>query len=159
MTPKPSAEITEDVRGFIEANLRNVDDLQLLVVLVKSTDQWWDTEAIGRALRLGPTEAQDVLRRFVAANLLEVQFKDRPRYRFRPGNVALHKAVSACLAAFEANPIAVIRAIYRVAYEVSGDSTLMDPGTTIDILRRTHVTFRLCRTPDESGTGRPVGRK
>jgi hypothetical protein len=157
MTRRPGAEITEDVSSFIRAYLRSVDDLQLLVVFVHSADEWWDTEAIGRKLRLGLAEAQEALTRFVAGNLLEVRFTERPRYRFRPGYVALHEAVGACLAAFETNPIAVIRAIYGVANEVGGDLTRMSPGLTADILQRTHVTFRLCRPADQSGVGRAAG--
>jgi hypothetical protein len=127
MTRKPGAEITEDLGRFIRTCLRSVDDLQLLIVFVNSGDEWWDTQAIGRKLHLGLTEAQEALTRFVAANLVEVRFAERPRYRFRPGNVALHETVSASLAAFEANPIAVIRAIYGVADEVRGDLTPMGP--------------------------------
>jgi hypothetical protein len=122
MTPRPNGRIPDDVSSFIAANLRSIDDLQLLVVVVNFADHWWDTQAIAREVRLELREAQEVLTRFVVANLLEIRLTDQPRYRFRPGTLTLHKTVNACLAAFEAHSISVIRLIYGVAREGDEDS-------------------------------------
>jgi hypothetical protein len=107
--------VSPGVAAFIAAHLRSVDDLQLLVAFINSSDRWWDTESVGRELRLGQDEARKVLERFAAGNLLEIRLTDDVRYQFRPGTHALHQGAADCVAEFGTNPAAVVRAIVEGA--------------------------------------------
>lgn len=117
--------VSPSVAAFIAAHLRSVDDLQLLVALVNSTDCWWDTAGAGRELRLGPARAQEVLERFAASNLLEISVTNEVRYQFRPGTPQLRQVVTDCLAEFQSTPAAVVRAIWAGACrDNSGSASL-----------------------------------
>jgi len=107
--------VSPGVAAFIAAHLRSVDDLQLLVAFFNSSDRWWATASVGRALRLGEDEARRVLERFAASNLLEIKLTDDIRYQFRPGTDALHRGAAACIAEFGSNPAAIVRAIVEGA--------------------------------------------
>jgi hypothetical protein len=103
--------LSEPVTGFLREHVRDVADLQLLVVVAGSAERWWDATAAARALVIDVTEARELLEHLAAHNLLEIRVTGDVRYQFRPGSEALCIAARAFLTAYRDHPFAVWRAV------------------------------------------------
>jgi hypothetical protein len=99
------------VDAFIAAHFRSIEDLQLLIRLVREPERWWDAETVSHEQHLSKAAAREALEWFAARNLVEIRLSTDVRYRFSPGTDGLRDDAHDVLAVFSADPIAVIRAI------------------------------------------------
>ena len=101
---------------FIQTWLPSVDAAEVLLLLARQHDQWWDAAGLARALGPGTTVAEaDVTRaleQFHIAGLIAVGPDKRVQYR--PGNDELRAQVENLAQAYKERPVTLIRMIYAL---------------------------------------------
>ena len=91
--------------------MRSLDHLQLLEALASAPDTWWDADSAARHLTIRPGAARKALDDLARSNLLDIRITDDVRYRSQPTAPELEETVKACLAAYRADPVRVVRAV------------------------------------------------
>ena len=104
--PLPSS-----VRQFIFQYLSSVEQLEILLLLVKEERKPWTAEAIYRIVLSSRASVEHGLERFTAAGLVERMAGDPPLYCFRGTGAA--KAIHELRHCYQAMPVRVIEAIYQ----------------------------------------------
>jgi hypothetical protein len=108
-------ELPPLVLEFLSRHLRSLEELQLLIAVMQSPDRWWDANSAARELDLRPSEARRALDHFAASNLLDIKITGDVRYQFHPGTDELRAAARAVLAAYRADPLAMVRLMTTMA--------------------------------------------
>jgi uncharacterized protein YajQ (UPF0234 family) len=85
----PPHELTPLVLEFVASHIRSLEELQLLMAVIRSPDQWWDEHTAARELLMSRRTARRGLDHLAASNLLDIRITGDVRYRFRPGTEAL----------------------------------------------------------------------
>lgn len=109
------------VRAFLDAHIRTVDDLHLLVEIAAHEHRWWDDAAVARELVIERKEARALLEHLAASNLLEIRVTGNVRYQYRPGTPELRAAARACIDAYRDDPGTVWSAIGRRGERAASD--------------------------------------
>jgi hypothetical protein len=101
---------------FIQTWLPSVDAAEVLLLLARQHDQWWDAAGIARALSPGTTIAEaDIVRaleQFQLAGLIAVGPDKRVQYR--PANHDFREKVEMLAQAYKERPVTLIRMIYAL---------------------------------------------
>lgn len=108
----PPPPVPERVVAFVSENLRNIEDVHLMLALMQS-DRWWDARAAAAELGLDVITAGRSLDRLASLNLLDIRITGDVRYQFRPGTDELAQIARECLDAYRSNPIALFTALQR----------------------------------------------
>ena len=103
--------LPSNVVQFVNDTIDSIEQLELLVMLIESSDRWWDAVAAGHALGVSPGTTRRGLERLATRNLLAVNLGNDVSYRFEPGSPTLRTTSEAFAAAFRRNP----RALFRLA--------------------------------------------
>jgi hypothetical protein len=114
LSPLPPAVV-----AFITRSLRSLEHLQLLEAVVGAADTWWDADSVARHLSIRPGAARTVLDDLARSNLLDIRITDDVRYRYRPTAPELDDIVKACLAAYRADPLRVVRAVTAARRDIT----------------------------------------
>jgi hypothetical protein len=104
-----SDQLPEDVYAFLSEYIGGLDELALLVMLMASTNRWWDARSAGKELGILEGRARVILDRFASKNLLDIRVSDDVRYQFQPGTADIAQRAAATLTAYRERPAAVIR--------------------------------------------------
>lgn len=89
--PDP-ADIPVNVVRFVHDNLESLEQLELLALLVKSPDRWWDPASVGQVLGITAATARHALESLASRNLLAISITADVRYRFQPGDSRLRES-------------------------------------------------------------------
>jgi len=111
-----SPEFAPAVVAFITANVRSLDELELLMSIMQSSERWWDARVAAREIGMSHAAAGEALDRFAAHNLLDIRVTDDVRYQFCPGTETLRDAARAATEAYRRNPIALARLVARPSH-------------------------------------------
>jgi hypothetical protein len=117
------------VAAFTTRHLDTIEDLQVLVACMESSDRWWSSGSTARELGLTPATARRSLDRLSKRNLFDIRVSDDVRYRFAPGASALEADAREWLAEYRRNPLAVAKL-------VSGSRGIRDFADAFRIKRR-----------------------
>ena len=104
-------ELARGVERFIADHVDTLDKLELLTVMIESTDKWWDATSAAQALGTTTDAARQMLERFAAQNLLAIRVTGNVRYRYQPGDPRLEAAVAAFATAYRTNRLGVLRLV------------------------------------------------
>lgn len=110
MVPPP---VPPAVLAFVSENLRSVEELQLMLVIVQSNDRWWDARLASAELGMDEVTARRALDHLASLNLLDIRITGDVRYQFKPGSDQIAQLARDCLAAYRSNPIALFTAVQR----------------------------------------------
>jgi hypothetical protein len=102
-------DLTPALEGFLRDNVESLDQLDLLSLMVKLPDRWWDAASAGEALRISTVAARAALEALASRNLLEISLTTDIRYRFQPGTPVLREHCDAFAEAYRMNPLAIVR--------------------------------------------------
>jgi hypothetical protein len=75
-----------DVVQFVNDTVDSIEQLELLVMLIESSDRWWDAVSAGRALGVSPGMAQRDLESVTAAQHLSEAPAATPRMTSTPSS-------------------------------------------------------------------------
>jgi hypothetical protein len=104
-------DLPPDVAQFVQNTLRSIAQLELLVMLIDSSDRWWDAVSAGRALGIDSAQMQRALEFLATRNLLAVNLGSTISYRFEPGSEVLRTTSEAVAAMYRKNPRALLRTV------------------------------------------------
>jgi hypothetical protein len=107
----PNAEIPPAVVRFVRDNIESLEQFELLTLLMKSPDRWWDAPSAAEALGISTAAARQTLERFATRNLLAITLTTDVRYQFQPGEARLRETVEALADAYRRDPIAIVRLV------------------------------------------------
>ena len=88
----PANELPHRVVAFVRDHVETLEQLEVLILLSKSPERWWDAAAAGEALGLSETITGDALERFASHNLLAISITTDVRYQLQPGTPMLRDA-------------------------------------------------------------------
>ncbi|HEY3777545.1 MAG TPA: hypothetical protein VGL35_05765 [Rhizomicrobium sp.] len=105
-----AAPVTEeDVLAFVRAGIGSVWELELLLLLYRSSERRWSALEIERELRASPTVVGSALRHLRAAEVTAEP--ERDRFQYAAGSPRTDRIVRAIDHAYRTNPISVIKTI------------------------------------------------
>ena len=102
-----------EVRQLITRHLATMEQVDVLLLLARTPEQWRSSEEIRTALRID--ESGVGVRTFEelrAAGLIEADGGDPIRYRYAPANPRDRAAVELLALAYNERPVTLVRAIY-----------------------------------------------
>jgi hypothetical protein len=109
----PPPPVPPAILGFVSGNLRNIEELELMIAIVQSSDRWWDARSASAEIGTDVVTAGRALDRLASLNLLDIRITGDVRYQFRPGSAEVAELARGCVAAYRSNPIALVRAVPR----------------------------------------------
>jgi hypothetical protein len=77
--------LTPQLAWFVRRHIRSLEDLEILMLLRGTADQWWTAPEIARQVSTTKASAQDSLQRLVGS-FLQVRPASEPAYRFGPAS-------------------------------------------------------------------------
>lgn len=102
-----------EVRQLIARHLATMEQVDVLLLLARTPEQWRTGEQIRTDLRI---DEQGVAARtfseLSAAGLIETDGATPPRYRYAPSNARDKAAVELLALAYNERPVTLVRAIY-----------------------------------------------
>jgi hypothetical protein len=101
------------VKEFVGTRLSCEEDVDALALLIRTSDRWWDAEALGRELRLTVAASRGILERLASRNLLAIRITGDVRYQFHPGEPAILQAAEAFAQAYATQRSALARLTVR----------------------------------------------
>ena len=105
------AALPFSVVAFVRDHLETLEQLELLTLLIKAPERWWDAAAAAETLGISAKNTSDALERLASRNLLAISITTDVRYQFQPGTTTLRDASEAFAEACRTNPIAVFRLV------------------------------------------------
>jgi hypothetical protein len=104
-----ASELAPAVLAFLRENVHTLEHLELLALMVKMPDRWWDATSASQALHLSVTATGAALEHLASHNLLEISLTTDVRYRLQPGTPTLGSYCEAFARAYRTNPLAIAR--------------------------------------------------
>lgn len=104
-----SAGLSDSVVAFVREHVETLEQLELLVLLVKSPERWWDAAAIAEVLGVPATVTRAALERLASRNLLAIRITTDVHYQFQPGTATLRAASELFAEACRTNRMALFR--------------------------------------------------
>ena len=102
-----------EVRQLIAQHLATMEQVDVLLLLARSPEQWRSGEEIRTALRIDENGvAARTFEELRAAGLIEVDGSHPVRYRYAPTNAQDRAAVELLALAYNERPVTLVRAIY-----------------------------------------------
>jgi hypothetical protein len=106
-----SVDLPHSVVTFVREHIDSLEQLELLTLLVKLPERWWDAATVAEALGMSATIARDLLERLASRNLLAISITTEVRYQFQPGTAALRDASQEFAEACRTNRTALVRLV------------------------------------------------
>ena len=103
--------LPSEVVEFVNETVDSIEQLELLLMLIESSDRWWDAVTAASELGVEPARAQRALEHFATRNLLAVNLANAVSYRFDPGSPSLAARAAAFAAAYRSNARALFRLV------------------------------------------------
>lgn len=103
--------IAPAVRAFVLADLPSLEHLEILALMMRASDRWWDSDGLARELGITPDLCAHILEQLASRNLLEIRVTAEVRYRFQPGNEAAETLTTAFASAYATQRLALVRLI------------------------------------------------
>lgn len=72
------------VRRFLERSIKSVEQLEVLLLVLRARDRYWDADAIADHLGLRRDHAASSLEALAGQNLLDVRLSESIKYRYGP---------------------------------------------------------------------------
>jgi hypothetical protein len=108
-----SNTIAPPVELFVETHLPTLEHLEVLALLIRAGDQWWDAGAVGQELGIPSDASRRILEHLASRNLLAIRVTNDVRYQFQPGEAGLREVAAAFAEAYARHPLAVSRLVIR----------------------------------------------
>jgi hypothetical protein len=107
-----SPALSRDVEAFIRAHVRSVLQLEILLLLHKSPEQWWTPEQVDREVRSAVDTTRQHLQKLCDAGLIEMQSGADPSFQFAPKDERDRAVVDTLSERFRTHFHTVVEAIY-----------------------------------------------
>ena len=103
--------MTPEAEEFIERAVDTIHQVEILMLLRRSPDRFWRVDAIAAELMMTDTTVASSLSGLRANGVLVAEDANPGGYRYGPRSLALHAGVESLAAAYEADPLPVLKAV------------------------------------------------
>jgi DNA-binding MarR family transcriptional regulator len=76
--------VPPEVRRFLAASIDKVEELEMLLLVQRAPDRYWDADAIADHLGLRPSDVARSLEALAGKNFLDVRLGETIKYRYGP---------------------------------------------------------------------------
>jgi hypothetical protein len=76
--------LPDPIRRFLKGAVSSVEDLEIVLLLRRNPERYWDAESVSDRLEISPQLAAASLETLARHNLLDVRLSDVIRYRYNP---------------------------------------------------------------------------
>ena len=103
------SQIPEIVARFIAANIRSLEQLEILLLVASRVQEEWDAESVNNQIRSSTASVAERLEELTRLNLLHRS--DGPRYRFNASSTDL-AAIEALAREYKDRRVKIVELIY-----------------------------------------------
>jgi hypothetical protein len=118
---RDNAELSHSVVAFVRDHVETLEQLEVLTLLIRSPERWWDAAAVAEGLGINATITRDALERLASRNLLAISITTDVRYQLQPGTATLRDASEEFAEACRINRVAVLRLVTDTQRRVMRD--------------------------------------
>ena len=104
--------MTPEAAEFIERTIDTIQQLEILILLRQSSGRVWSVREIADEIQMSTATVASNVTALHSAGVLVAQ-PERDAYRYEPQSIALHAGVESLLAAYEADPLPVVKAVFE----------------------------------------------
>lgn len=108
-------EVAPVVRAFVETHLPSLEHLEVLALLIRESEKWWDAAAVGRELGIPAAACRLILEQLASSNLLAIAITADVRYQFQPGVPEIRDAAEAFALSYGTQRLAIASLVVRRA--------------------------------------------
>lgn len=80
----PDVRIPPAVRRFLARSIKSVEQLEVILLLQRAPDRYWDAGAVADYLAMRPDHAAASLEALAGKSLLDIRLGQTIKYRFNP---------------------------------------------------------------------------
>ncbi len=106
-----AADLPEAVTTFVASHIGSLEQLELLLLVMETSERWWDASAASSHLGIHPDAARRGLDHLAARNLLALSVTGDVRYRYQPGRADLAQAARLVADAYRTRRVAVLKLV------------------------------------------------
>ena len=103
--------MTPEAEEFIERAVDTIHQLEILMLLRRSHDRFWRVDEIAAELRITAATAASSVSGLHANGVFAAEDTNPGAYRYEPSSLGLHAGVESLAAAYETDPLPVLRAV------------------------------------------------
>jgi hypothetical protein len=103
--------VTPEAEEFIERAVDTIHQLEILMLLRRSPDRFWRVDEVAAELRMSLVTVVSSMSGLRTNGLLARESTDPDAYRYEPRTIALHAGVESVAAAYETDPLPVVKAV------------------------------------------------
>jgi hypothetical protein len=103
--------VTHEAEEFIERAVDTIHQLEILMLLRRSPDHLWRLDEIAANLRMTSATVASSASGLHASGVLAAGDADPVAYRYEPRSIALHAGVESLAAAYEIDPLPLLKAV------------------------------------------------
>ena len=103
--------MTPEAEEFIERAVDTIHQLAILMLLRRSSDCFWRVDEIAANLQMTSGTVVSSVSGLHANGVLVADGADPVGYRYEPRSIALHAGVESLAAAYETDPLPVLKAV------------------------------------------------
>jgi hypothetical protein len=103
--------VTPEAREFIERTVDTIRQLDILMLLRRSPDRVWRADEIASELQMTTATVSASVGGLHASGVLATEGANPVAYRYEPRSITLHAGVESVAAAYETDPLPVVRAV------------------------------------------------
>ena len=103
--------MTPEAEEFIERAVHTIHQLEILLLLRRSSERFWRSDEIAATLRMTSTTVASSVSGLHANGVLVADGAGPVAYRYEPRSIVLHAGVESLAAAYETDPLPVVTAV------------------------------------------------
>ena len=103
--------MTPETATFIERAVDTIHQLEVLMLLRRSPGRFWRVEEVADQLRMSAATVGASARGLQAHGVLVTEDASAVAYQYHPQSIALHADVENLVAAYETDPLQVVKAV------------------------------------------------
>ena len=103
--------MTQEAEEFIERAVDTIHQLEILLLLRRSSDRFWRVDEIAANLHMTSGTVASSVSGLHANGVLVADGADPVAYRYEPRSTVLHAGVESLAAAYETDPLPVLKAV------------------------------------------------
>jgi hypothetical protein len=105
--------LAPELRRFLEDHVRSLEELELLVLLMGTPDEWWSAARAVGELGLPRVAVAQALESLASRNLLDVRLADAVLFRYGPVTPELDRLARSLAAVHQEHRVVVTAAVLK----------------------------------------------
>jgi hypothetical protein len=107
-----ASELSTQVQDFIMRYMDSVEEMEILFLLLKSKDKWWNSPSVYHEIRSSPASVTQRLEGLVGKGLVVRKVEGENLFQYGPATAELDNSVEALASAYSERLIRVLECLY-----------------------------------------------